>query len=160
MAREKKIYTLADGLTTAQSFAVLGSVEKFKRHKHAWQVWRTLKEFGCKVYPVAAGIKRLDGFKFYAGLMELEGKVDVVVPCLLPPDAPTLVEDAMAAGAKFIWFQEQTWAPEFEDKCQEAGIIPIQGCVLKHKIYRKPWGFMHPCYWHGLHADKAVSRKF
>ena len=160
LAREKKIYPLAEGLTTAHSYAVLGNEEKFKRHKHAWHVWRTLKEFGCTVYPVALGITRLDGFKFYASLKDLGGKVDVVIPCLLAQDIPSLVEDSGVAGAGYIWFQEQTWTSEFEEKCQGAGITPVKGCVLRHKVYRKPWGFMNPCYWHGLGDPKVVSRRF
>ena len=160
LVREKKIYSLADELTTAHSYAVLGSAEKFRQHKHAWKVWRALKQFGCTVYPVAQELSRLDGSKVYPQLAMLTGKIEVVVPCLLPQLIPALVEEAAEAGAKYIWFQEQTWTEDFDKQCEQAGIVPVKGCVLRHKVYKKPWGYFHPCFWHGLRAEKAPSRRF
>lgn len=158
MATEKKVFSLAEGLTTENRFAVIGSEEKFSRHKHAWQVWRTLKQFGCTVYPVAKEMKRLEGSKIYPDLLALKDKVDVAIPCLLPEFIPTLVEDTAAAGIKYIWFQEQTWNRQFEDTCAKMGIVAIRGCVLRHKIYQKPLAFFNPCYWHGFRDAKVPGR--
>ena len=57
MVRENKNYPLAEGLTTVDTYAVLGDAQKFQKHKHAWKVWRALKEVGCVVYPVAEDLK-------------------------------------------------------------------------------------------------------
>lgn len=160
MQREKKVFPLAGGLNTAQSFAVLGSAGKFIHHKHAWQVWRTLKQFGCIVFPVAKELKRLEGSKVYPELLTLQGKIDVVVPCLLPEEMPGLVAESGNAGVKYIWFQEQTWTPEFAEQCSHMGIISIRGCVLQHKKFRKPLAFARPCYWHGLREPKVLPKRF
>lgn len=150
----KKIHSLTEGITTADRFAVLGTQEKFRRHQHAWKVWRTLKEFRCVAYAVASGLEQLEGSKVYPHLSALKG-VDVVVPCLLPEEYPQLPEDAAAAGAKVIWFQEQTWSPELEEKCAKLGITSVRGCVLRHKVYPRPLGWLNPCYWHGRNDSKV-----
>lgn len=158
MAREKKIYQLAEDINTADRFAVLANAEKFKKHKHAWKVWRVLKEFDCTVYPVAQNLDRLEGSKVFPELLVLKDKIDVVIPCLFPELLDTLVQDTVAAGAKKIWFQNQTWTPEIHDQCQSEGIIEIKGCVLLHKTHNLPLGYLNPCYWHGLRSAKVPER--
>ncbi|MEM5817340.1 MAG: CoA-binding protein, partial [Desulfitobacterium hafniense] len=51
--REKKVFSLAGETTTAHRYAVVGNADRFLKHKHAYKVWRTLKQFGCVVHPVA-----------------------------------------------------------------------------------------------------------
>lgn len=157
--REKKNYHLTEELYTGLSYAVLGDAEKFLKHKHAWKVWRALKEFGCTVYPVAKDLKRWSEARVYPELSTLSGKVSVLVPCLVPEKVPSLVEEAKAAGIAQIWFQEQTWSPLFQTQCDDAGIKVVRGCVLRHKSYSKPVGFFHPCFWHGLKDDKVLKKK-
>lgn len=161
MVREKMIYPLAEGLTTADTYAVVGDAGKFQKHKHAWKAWRALKEFGCVVYPVAEDIKRLDGNKTYSNLAQLKDKVSVVVPCLLPEKLKSFVSDATAAGASKIWFQEQTWTQEFQQECDSSGIAAIRGCVLRHKVYPiLGFRYLNPCYWHGLRDVKVPAKRF
>lgn len=160
MVREKRIYPLPEGLTTAETYAVIGDAQKFIKHKHAWKVWRTLKEFGCLVFPVAENLKRVDGNKVYQSLTELKDKATVIVPCLFPEKLETLVEDTVSAGAKNIWFQEQTWTPEFQQACAEREIKVIRGCVLRHKMYPPvSFRYLNPCYWHGLKDLKVPSKR-
>lgn len=159
MAREKKIYQMADDITTADRFAVLANAEKFKKHKHAWKVWRILKQFDCTVYPVAPNLDRIEGSKVFPDLLALKDKIDVVIPCLFPEMLGVMVRDTAAAGAKKIWFQNQTWTEEFHEQCQSEGIMEIKGCVLVHKIYKAPLGYLNPCYWHGLRSAKVPLRK-
>jgi len=161
MEREKKNYSLAEGLTMADTYAVLGDAHKFQKHKHAWKVWQALKEFGCVVYPVAEDLQRIDGSKVYLNLAQLTDKVTVVVPCLLPEKLESLVTDAASAGAGRIWFQEQTWTQELQQECDSAGIEAIRGCVLRHKAYPTiSMRYFNPCYWHGLRDVKVPSKRF
>ena len=160
MVREKKIYPLAEGLTTLDTYAVLGDAHKFQKHKHAWRVWKALKEFGCVVYPVAEDIKRIDGSKVYLNLAELTDKVTVVVPCLLPEGLKSLVSDSTSAGAGKIWFQEQTWTQELQQECDAAEIEVVRGCVLRHVVYSPiSMRYLKPCYWHGLRASKVPAKR-
>ncbi|MDP4126707.1 MAG: CoA-binding protein [Bacillota bacterium] len=161
MAREKKIYPLAEGLTTADTYAVLGDAYKFQKHKHAWKAWRTLKGFGCTAYPVADGIQRIEGSKVYSNIAQLKDKVTVIVPCLLPEKLKSLVSEATEAGVQKIWFQQQTWTEELQQECERAGIEVIRGCVLKHKDYsRFSLCYLSPCYWHGLKDAKVPLKRY
>ncbi|MDI6813781.1 MAG: CoA-binding protein [Desulfitobacteriaceae bacterium] len=156
----KKIYPLTESLDTGLRYAVLGRAEKFRKRRHAYKVWKTLKSFGCTVYPVASDFKRWESAKVYPDLASLKNKVDIVVPCLQPEEIPNFVEEAAAAGVKQIWFQEKTWTPEFQEQCDALGIIVVRGCVLLHKVYPKPLGYLNPCYWHGLKAIKVPKKGF
>lgn len=158
MPGRKKVYTMAGNLDTNMRYAVYASADKFLKKKHALKVWKTLKEFGCQVYPVAPGLQGLKGSKVYSDLAELKGKVDVVIPCLLPEHISDIVKKTFEAGAKYLWFQEKNWTPEFQEQCEENGIEVVRGCVLKHKTYKKPFAFFNPCYWHGWKEPKVPSK--
>jgi len=161
MVREKKVYPLAEGLTTLDTYAVLGDAQKFQKHKHAWKVWRALKEFGCVVFPVAEDLNRLEWSKVYSNLDQLKDKVTVVVPCLLPERLKSLVSNAAAAGVGKIWFQEQTWTQELQQECDDIGIEVVRGCVLRHKVYPIIGvRYLNPCYWHGLRDVKVAEKRF
>lgn len=161
MAREKTIYPFVEGLTTGDTYAVLGNAQKFKSHKHAWNVWRALKQFGCLAYPVAENLKRIDGSKVYPSIAELKDKVTVIVPCVLPEALTSLVSEASLAGVSKIWFQEQTWTQTLQLECENLGIQVFRGCVLRHKI-DPPLSlrYFKPCYWHGLKDLKVPSKRY
>lgn len=154
----KKKYIIADGLDTTMSYAIYAYPDRLLKHKHAWKVWRTLRDFGCKVYVVAPGLSMFEGSKIYSDWTSLPGKVDVIIPCLRPELLNDIVETAEHVEAEYIWFQEQNWTLEFDMQCQEKGIGVIRGCVLKHKYYKKPFAFLNPCYWHGRKENKVRSK--
>lgn len=158
--REKKVYILAGGLSTALSYAIIGDAERFLKHKHAWKAYHILKEFGCVSFPVSEGIARLEGSKVYPNLAALQDKVDVVVPCLRPERLPDLISEVQDCGAKTVWFQEQNWTPEYQEQADTLGIKVVKGCVLKHKTHTRPFAFLNPCYWHGLHSPKVPKKKW
>lgn len=159
MSNEEQVYPLSGGLNTACRFAVLGDAGRLKKHKHVWKVWRTLGEFGCRVYLVIPGLSRWEGGKIYPELSALTGKVDVVVNCLFPGEMPDLVAQVKACGCTAIWFQEQTWSKELQLQCDEEGIKTVRGCLLRHKRVSKPFGFFNPCYWHGLYEEKVPLKQ-
>lgn len=154
----RKKYIITDDLDISMSYAVYTNSDRMMKRKHAWKVWRTLREFGCKVYVVAPGLKTFEGSKIYSEWTVLKGKVDVIVPCLRSELLTGLVEAAVEVEAKYIWFQEQNWTPELNAQCEENGIGIIRGCVLKHKIYRKPFALFNPCYWHGWKENKVPNK--
>ena len=154
----KKIYPLTDPLTTEMRFAIVGNADKFRKKKHAWKVWKTLKSFRCVVYPIAPGMDRLEGSKVYDHLSALKSKVDVAVVCLLPEESSNLIAEAVEAEVQYLWFQEQTYNEDLIRECAEKGIEVIKGCVLQHKNYTLPFGVFHPCYWHGKGSNKVKCK--
>lgn len=157
--RAKNVYQMAGNLDTSMRFVVYSSAERLTKHKHSWKVWHTLRDFGCKVYVVAPGLTTYKGSKIYPDLNSLKGKVDVVIPCLRAEFLQDIVENTTGIDAKYIWFQENNWKQEFEVQCEENGIKAIRGCVLKHRIYKKPIAYFNPCYWHGW-KEKKVPYKY
>jgi len=157
--QDKYVYDITDGIKTNMTFAVFAHPDRLIKHKHAWKVWRTLREFGCKVDIVAKNLRTFEGHKVYPDLKSLSGRIDVVIPCIRTEYLQNIVKDSAEAGAKYIWFQENNWNPELIRECEEMGIKVNRGCVLKHKIYKKPLAFLNPCYWHGL-KEKKVPAKY
>jgi len=159
MEKKKNIYEIKGDLNTGMSFAILARADRLLKHRHAWKVWHALKEFGCKVYLVAPDLDKFEGSRVFSDLKSLEGKVDVVVPCLRKEYLNELIDDTAGINARYIWFQEKNWTLEFEKECQEKGILVLRGCVLKHKTYKKPLAWINPCYWHGK-QEKQVPNKY
>lgn len=157
--RKKDIYELKENMNTKMNFAIYANPDRLINHKHAWKAWRTLKDFGCKVYLIAPNLSTFEGCTVFPDLYSLKGKIDVVVPCIRGDYLQNLVEDAAKTDVKYIWFQENNWKQEFEEQCKEKGIKVIRGCVLKHKMYNKPFAYFNPCYWHGW-REKKVPCKF
>lgn len=158
MRERKKNYQITDELNTNMSYAVFATADRLLKHRHAWKAWKALIEFGCKVYVVAPGLPRFEGSKIYSDLADLQDKVDVVVPCLRAEYLSDIAKNTAAAGAKYLWFQEQNWTEELQAQCEENGITVIRGCILKHKVYKKPWAFINPCYWHGWKENKVPGK--
>jgi len=154
-----KILEIKDGLHTGMSYAILANKDRLFKHRHAWKVWRALKEFGCRAYLVAPDLASFEGSKVFPDLDSLKGKVDVVIPCLHKEYLGELVTKTARINAKYLWFQENNWTPEFSDDCQEKGITVVRGCVLKHRTYQKPFAYFNPCYWHGR-QEKQVANKY
>jgi len=153
-----KVFELAGTLNTEMTYVVFANADRLEKHRHAWKVWHTLKDFGCKVFVVAPELTRFEGSKIYTDMTALQGKVDVVIPCLKAEYLTDLVPQCAAIGVKYIWFQEKNWTEALETQCQEKGIQTIRGCVLKHKMYPKPFAYLNPCYWHGWKDNKVPSK--
>ena len=156
--RKTKVYPITEGLTTGMSYAILAKADRFQKHRHAWKAWQALKDFGCRTFLVAPDLPRFEGHKVYPSLAELKDKVDVVVPCLRTEFLEGLVDQCAEIHAQYIWFQENNWTPELQEECDEKEINVVKGCILKHKIYAKPFAFLHPCYWHGRKENKVPEK--
>jgi predicted CoA-binding protein len=153
--KETKGVELRDGIHTGMNFAVLARADRFQKRRHAYKVWRALREFGCRVYLVAPDLDKFENSKVYSNLLLLRDKIDVVIPCLRTEFLENLVDQCVEAGAKYIWFQEKNWTAELAAYGEEKGLIVIRGCCLKHKSFKKPWAFFNPCYWHGRREKKV-----
>jgi len=149
---------IKDGMRTDMGYAIMAKADRLLKHRHAWKVWRTLKDFGCRIYLVAPDLPYFCGSKVYPDLAAVQGKVDVVVPCLPREYLADLVQQTAEIKAGYIWFQENNWTPQFEDECRKKGIICVRGCVLKHRVYSKPWAYLNPCYWHGKSENKIPNK--
>lgn len=113
-------------------WAVVGASNR--RHKYGNRIYRTLREAGYRVYPVNRREPTIEGDPAYPRLTALPEPptvVDVVVP---PQEAMQVVQDALAAGAKAVWFQPGSEDPQAMRWAADHGLAVIQDCILRHYV--------------------------
>lgn len=85
------------------------------------------------VVPVNPGIAEIDGVRAYPSLAAYaaeRGAPDIVDVFRKPGDAPQVVRDAIAAGAKAVWFQYGVVNDEAIRLADEAGLdVVVDRCI-------------------------------
>ena len=92
-------------LERVKTIALVGASANWNRPSYF--VMKYLQGKGYRVIPVDPGDSGEDAAwrAAYASLREIPDKVDMVDICAGPEDAPPIVEDAIAIGAKVVWMQ-------------------------------------------------------
>ncbi|MBN3931257.1 CoA-binding protein [Streptomyces verrucosisporus] len=75
------------------------------RDRAAWGVAATLQRFGKRIVPVHPKAETVHGERGYASLAEVPFPVDVVDVFVNSSLAGGVADEAVAAGAKAVWFQ-------------------------------------------------------
>lgn len=88
---------------TGGTWAVVGLSNNTSRA--AYGVARTLQRFGKRVVPVHPKAESVHGEQGYASLAEIPFPVDVVDVFVNSSLAGSVADEAVAAGAKAVWFQ-------------------------------------------------------
>ena len=119
--------------------------------KFGTSVYRELKQRGYTVYGVHPTLKKFDDERCYPRLTSIPGKIDLVVVCVKPDKALSVVEDAVSRGVKRMFFQQGADFSEAIAKAEAAGLKAIKGgCIL---MYADPVGGIHA-------AHRFLSRIF
>ena len=71
----------------------------------SYQVAQYLKKMGYTVYPVNPNITTVDGDRSYPNLAAVPEPIDIVDVFRKPTHLGTVVEEAIAVGAKVLWAQ-------------------------------------------------------
>ncbi|MGB8265646.1 MAG: CoA-binding protein [Candidatus Velthaea sp.] len=86
-----------------------------------------------RVTPINPAVGAIDGVKAYPTLAEYaaeNGPPDIVDVFRKPADAPSVARDAIAAGAKAIWFQYGVINDEAIRLADEAGLdVVVDRCI-------------------------------
>ncbi len=86
-----------------------------------------------QVTPINPGISEIDGVRAYPSLAAYaaeRGAPDIVDVFRKPADAPQVARDAIAAGAKAIWFQYGVINDEAIRLADEAGLdVVVDRCI-------------------------------
>jgi O-acetylhomoserine (thiol)-lyase len=92
-------------LETVRAIAMVGASSNWNRPSYF--VMKYLQGKGYRVIPVNPGIagQTLLGERVYASLREIPEPVDMVDVFRAAREAPTIVDDAIAIGAKVVWMQ-------------------------------------------------------
>lgn len=96
--------TTREILTSAgDTWAVVGLSRNTERD--AWGVADVLRRFGKRVVPVHPRAETVSGERGYASLGEIPFPVDVVDVFVNSAHAGQVADEAVAVGAKAVWFQ-------------------------------------------------------
>lgn len=112
-----------------KTWAVVGAsnnVDKF-----GYKVLKKLSSEGYRVYPVNPKCDEIEGIRCYKSLKDLP-ETPVAVSVIVPPSVGLkILDDAVQAGIKRLWFQPGAESQEIIEKASELGLeIVYNNCVL------------------------------
>ncbi len=84
-----------------------------------------------RIYPVNPNYEEVLGLKSYPTLADLPEIPDIVDCFRRPEDLPGVVEEAIAVGARVVWFQLGLRNEEAAARAVEAGLEVVQDRCLK-----------------------------
>lgn len=86
---------------------------------------------GLRLYPVNPNYDEVLGMPCHPSLADLPEPPDIVDCFRKPEDLPGVVEEAIGAGAKVVWFQLGLRNDEAAARAREAGLEVVQDRCLK-----------------------------
>jgi uncharacterized protein len=107
-------------LTETHTWAVVGLSSH--RYRAAYGVARFLQSIGKRIVPVHPLAETVHGEKGYARLGDIPFPVDVVDVFVNSARAGAVADEAIAAGARGVWFQLGVVDDEAADRVRLAGL--------------------------------------
>ncbi|MFH8758401.1 CoA-binding protein [Streptomyces atroolivaceus] len=108
---------------TGDTWAVVGL--SGNRARAAYGVAEVLKRFGKRVVPVHPKAEPVHGEQGYASLADIPFPVDVVDVFVNSELAGGVADEAVASGAKAVWFQLGVIDEEAYERTREAGLAMV-----------------------------------
>ncbi|MFJ8449416.1 CoA-binding protein [[Kitasatospora] papulosa] len=108
---------------TGDTWAVVGL--STNRSRAAYGVAEVLKRFGKRVVPVHPKAEPVHGEQGYASLADIPFPVDVVDVFVNSDLAGAVADEAVAAGAKAVWFQLGVIDEQAYDRIRAAGLAMV-----------------------------------
>jgi predicted CoA-binding protein len=121
-----------DLLDSARLVAVVGASANPLRPSYF--VYRYLRAHGVQAFPVNPAYTDIEGVPCYptlAAFTAAKGPPDIVDVFRKPSETPGLVREAIAAGAKAIWFQYGVINDEAIKLADEAGLTVVVDRCMK-----------------------------
>lgn len=112
-------------LTTPGRWAVVGLSRN--RARPAYGVASYVQGLGHEVVPVHPRAEEVHGATGYARLSDVPGELDVVDLFVNSSRVGPIVDEAIARGARAVWFQLDVRDPAAEDRARAAGLDVVVG---------------------------------
>lgn len=116
-------------LSEAESVALVGVSANPLRSSNFVATY--LMRTGLRMYPVNPNYDEVLGMRCYPSLADLPEVPDIVDCFRKAEDLPQVVEEAIAVGAKVVWFQLGLRNDEAARRAIEAGLEVVQDRCLK-----------------------------
>ena len=108
-----------------KTIAVVGASDT--RGKPAHDIPLYLKGQGYRIVPVNPRGGEILGEKAFASLRDVDGPIDIVEVFRPPEEAEGVAREAVAAGAKILWFQPDTESDEAVKAMADEHILVVTG---------------------------------
>ncbi len=99
--------------------------------RSSYQVAQYLQNHGYRIIPVNPGCRQVLGEPCYPSLKDIPFPVEVVDIFRNVEAIPTIVDEAIAAGAKAVWMQLGLEEPGSARKARQAGLKVVMNRCLK-----------------------------
>lgn len=122
---------LRELLLGVKTIAVVGLSDDPSRD--SFHVSEYMRGQGYIIIPVNPNLKGdWQGIKAYDSLRQIPEKVDLVDVFRRSPEVPSIVEDAIAIGARAIWLQDGVVHEEAAERARAAGMaVVMDDCILR-----------------------------
>lgn len=117
-----------DILRDAKTIAVVGCSATPGKDAHEVPKFLTKHK---TIIPVNPSVTEIFGLKAYKTLADVPGPIDLVNVFRPSEEAPTIVRQAIAAGAKGVWLQTGLHNVEARRLAQEAGIEYVENACTR-----------------------------
>ncbi len=122
-------------LRGARTIAVVGMSRDPAKAAHA--IPRLLMEAGYRVLPVNPSGGEILGLRVHRSLAEIDGPIDIVDVFRPAAEAPRVVAEAIAAGARAVWLQLGISSPEARRLAEQAGIGYVEDACIEVERRRR-----------------------
>jgi len=111
-------------------FAVVGASND--RSKYGNKVLRVYLQAGRTAYPINPKEPQVEGLSCYPDLASLPEPVHGVSIITPPAVTNQILQQAAAAGIRYVWMQPGAESPDWAERAQELGLVAIGGgpCIL------------------------------
>ena len=120
--------TLRDIYASAETIAVVGATPNPEKAGNS--IPRYLQSQGYRIVPVTPSHDEVFGARAYATLADVDVPVDVVDVFRPASEAPGIVREAIALGAKVVWLQLGIVSQEAAAIGEEAGLTVIMDLCM------------------------------
>jgi predicted CoA-binding protein len=120
---------IGDLLRRYRRVAVVGLSNKPDRPSHGVAAY--LKRVGYDIVPVNPTIEAALGLPAVPSVRDVTPPAEIVDVFRRPEDVPSVVDDAIAAGAKVLWLQLGIVNEPAAEKARAAGLTVVQDRCLK-----------------------------
>ena len=117
------MHCIEEQLSGSRTIAVVGLSPDQERDSH--RVARYLREQGYRIIPVNPMVDEVLGEKSYPDLKSVPEPIDMVDIFRRSEYVPSVVDEAIQVGAKYIWMQDGVINEEAARKALAAGLLVV-----------------------------------
>ena len=117
------MHCIAEQLANSRTIAVVGLSPNPERDSH--RVAKYMQGQGYRIIPVNPMIEEVLGEKSYPDLASVPGPIDMVDIFRRSEYVAPLVDEAIEAGAKYIWMQDGVEDEVAAKKARDAGLLVV-----------------------------------